>query len=44
LTLNRLSDNVGAVKMFSSALRPALGEERHFALVEGLLFPTTARS
>jgi hypothetical protein len=43
---HRLSDNVGGVKNFSSALRRALGEERHFALVEAVAFalPTLARS
>jgi hypothetical protein len=35
-----ISNNVGGVKLFSSTLRHALGEERHFALVEGLRFPT----
>ncbi len=33
--INRLSDNVGSVKLVLSVLRPALGEERHFALDEG---------
>jgi hypothetical protein len=28
------SNNVGGVKQFSSTLHRALGEERHFALVE----------
>ena len=37
---NRISDNVGGVKHFSSTLHPALKEERHFALVEGFAFPT----
>jgi hypothetical protein len=41
---NRVSDNVGGVKRFSSTLQRALGEERHFALVDALPFPTTARS
>jgi len=41
--MNRLSDNVGGVKHFSRTLRRALGEERHFALVDGLPFPTQAR-
>jgi len=31
-----ISNNVGSVKQFSSALQHALGEERHFALVDGL--------
>jgi hypothetical protein len=35
---NRLSDNVGGVKHFSRTLRRALGEERHFALVDGFAF------
>ena len=38
-----ISNNVGGVKHFLSALRHALGEERHFALVDGLRFPTLAR-
>jgi len=37
---NRVSDNVGGVKHFSSTLQHALREERHFALVEGVAFPT----
>jgi hypothetical protein len=39
-------DNVGGVKNFSSTLQHALGEERHFALVEAVAFalPTQARS
>jgi hypothetical protein len=46
LLKNRLSDNVGGVKNFSSTLQHALGEERHFALVEAVAFalPTQARS
>ena len=40
LMQNRVSDNVGGVKQFLSTLRHALGEERHFALVEGFAFPT----
>ncbi len=46
LSKNRVSDNVGAVKQFSSTLLRALGEERHFALVEAVAFapPTQARS
>jgi hypothetical protein len=43
LAKNRVSDNVGGVKHFSSTLHHALREERHFALVEGLLFPPKAR-
>jgi hypothetical protein len=39
-----ISNNVGGVKQFSSALRHALGEERHFALVEGCAFKPKARS
>ena len=35
---NRLSDNVGGVKHFSRTLQRALGEERHFALVDGFAF------
>jgi hypothetical protein len=38
LVLNRLSDNVGAVKKFLSTLLLALIEERHFALVEAVAF------
>ncbi len=46
LVINRLSDNVGGVKQFSSTLQHALIEERHFALVEAvaLALPTQARS
>ena len=33
LLQNRVSDNVGGVKLFSRTLQRALGEERHFALV-----------
>ena len=43
LAKNRLSDNVGGVKQFSSTRRHALEEERHFALADGLPFPTQAR-
>jgi hypothetical protein len=32
--LTGISNNVGSVKHFSSTLQHALGEERHFALVE----------
>ncbi len=39
-----ISNNVGGVKRFSSTLRHALGEERHFALVEAMRAPTKARS
>ena len=35
-----ISNNVGGVKRFSSTRRHALGEERHFALVDALRFPT----
>jgi hypothetical protein len=35
---SRFSDNVGGVKQFSSTLQHALEEERHFALVEEVLF------
>jgi hypothetical protein len=38
LTINRVSDNVGAVKKFLSTLLLALIEERHFALVEAVAF------
>ena len=38
LSKHRVSDNVGSVKWFSSTLRHPLEEERHFALVDGLLF------
>ena len=37
---HRLSNNVGGVKHCLSTLRPALGKERHFALVDGFRFPT----
>src|SRR5450631_4218437 len=40
LALNRLSDNVGGVKQLLSIPIRALGEERHFALVE-MAVPTT---
>ena len=36
---NRLSNNVGRVKHFSSTLRRALEKKRHFALADGLRFP-----
>ena len=35
-----ISNNVGGVKRFSSTLLHALEEERHFALVDALRFPT----
>jgi hypothetical protein len=35
-----ISNNVGGVKRFSSTPLHALGEGRHFALVDGLRFPT----
>ena len=38
LALSGVSDNVGGVKQFLSTLPHALGEERHFALVEGFAF------
>ena len=38
-----ISNNVGDVKHFLSTLLHALEEERHFALVVGLRFPTWAR-
>src|SRR5580692_6998772 len=38
--VSSISDNVGGVKHFSSTRLHALGEERHFALVEGVAFPT----
>ena len=45
LTLNRLSDNVGGVKQFSSTRQHALEEERHFALVEDVpIQPRLARN
>ena len=37
---NRVSDNVGGVKHFLSARLHALREERHFALVDGVAFPS----
>src|SRR5947208_5213269 len=39
-----ISNNVGGVKHCLSTLRPALGKERHFALVEGFAFQPKARS
>jgi len=45
LAINRLSDNVGGVKHFSSVLVRALGRARHFALVEELSYqPRLARN
>jgi hypothetical protein len=44
LAKNRLSDNVGGVKLFSTTLLRALEQKRHFALVDGLPLPTQARS
>jgi hypothetical protein len=38
LVKNRLSDNVGGVKLFSTTLPHTLEPERHFALVDGLPF------
>ena len=40
LSLIGVSDNVGGVKHFSSTLQHALREERHFALMDGVAFPT----
>src|SRR6266704_2784625 len=37
-TFRAHSDNVGGVKHFSRTLQRALGEERHFALVDGFAF------
>src|SRR5207248_4311357 len=39
-----ISNNVGGVKHCLSTLRPALGKERHFALVDGFAFQPKARS
>src|SRR5258707_6689620 len=44
LAKHRLSNNVGGVKHFLSTQRHALEPERHFALVEGVPYPTKARS
>jgi hypothetical protein len=44
LAKHRLSNNVGGVKHFLSTQQHALEEERHFALVEGVPYPTKARS
>jgi hypothetical protein len=38
-----ISNNVGAVKHDVSTRLQALVKERHFALVDGLRFPTLAR-
>jgi hypothetical protein len=38
LAQNRLSDNVGSAKHFPSTPLHALGEERHFALVDGVQY------
>ena len=35
-----ISDHVGSVKHFLGALQRALRKKRHFALIEGLPFPT----
>jgi hypothetical protein len=43
MLINRLSDNVGGVKSFLSTLSHALREERHFALLEEVPYPTKAR-
>ena len=40
LAKNRVSDNVGGVKLFLSTLGRALVGERHFALVDGFALPT----
>src|SRR5450432_3795325 len=44
LLKHRLSNNVGGVKHFLSTQQHALEEERHFALVEGVPYPTKTRS
>jgi hypothetical protein len=38
-----ISNNVGGVKRFLGTLQHGLEKERHFALVDGLRFPTLAR-
>jgi hypothetical protein len=43
LAINRLSDNVGSVKVFATTLLHALEQERHFALVDGFAVPSKAR-
>ena len=40
VTLTGVSDNVGGVKRFLSTHLYTLKEERHFALVDGVAFPT----
>ncbi len=45
LTKHRLSNNVGVVNQNWRTLQPALDEERHFALVEGVpIQPRLARN
>ena len=39
-----ISNNVGGVKHCLRTLRPALGDERHFALADGFRFPTKLAS
>src|SRR5438309_11388856 len=39
-----ISNNVGSVKYVIGTQLPALGDERHFALVEGFAFQPKARS
>src|ERR1035437_8804954 len=43
-SFSQRDNNVGSVKHFPGTLQHALGEERHFALVDGLRVPTKARS
>ena len=43
MAINPLSDNVGGVKYVLSTLQHALREERHFALLEKVPYPTKAR-
>ena len=43
LAINPLSNNVGHVKHYVRTPLHALVEERHFALVDGVRFPTWAR-
>jgi hypothetical protein len=40
LSRNRVSDNVGPCQALLSTLLHALKEERHFALIDGVAFPT----
>jgi hypothetical protein len=40
LAKHRVSDNVGPCQALSSALLHALKKERHFALLDGVAFPT----